>query len=491
MLDHQQKEELSHAMWHVLEASRGAADPSDVRDCALALLLLKYMSDCRRSDRHTTAAPAAECGWFMPDGADFYALLADQHKAGNAQRIDRALHAIEEANHFLEGVSQQLRFDFTAWGNAEQKDRALAHLLSSFAVNTLDFRSWGDSAPEAVAYACDTLIKQTATAIGKKGGEFFTPPELSQLIARLMQAEPGESISDPFCGSGTLLMTCGQLAQQKSGHQGSCSLYGQEKNGRTWALAHINMVLHGENQAQLAWGDTLRDPKFLAKDDGRTLQTFDVVVSCPPFSLREWGHEDALHDPWRRYRRGVPPRASGDYAFISHMVETLKARTGRMAVVVSLGVLFRGGAEQQIREKLLQENLVDAVIALPPKMLPHTAIPVALLVLRKGKADDHVLFIDASLGYQHGKLQNALREDDLARIESAYQRREDFPKYSRRVSLVEIVSNGHNLNVARYIDATDDEETLDLGTLRAERDQIRAELAHLEARMAELIMEVE
>lgn len=490
MLDHQQKEELSHAMGRVLEASRGAADPSDVRDCALALLMLKYMSDCRRSDRHTTAAPAAEYAQFMPDGADFYALLADQHQAGNAQLIDRALLAIEEANPALKAVFQQLRLGFTAWGNAEQKDRALAHLLASFAVNAFDFRSWGDSAPEAVAYACDTLIKQTATAIGKKGGEFFTPPELSQLIARLMQAQPGESIGDPFCGSGTLLMTCGQLAQRQSVHQGSCSLYGQEKNGRTWALAHINMVLHGENRARLAWGDTLRDPKLLSKD-GQTLQTFDVVVSCPPFSVREWGYEDALRDPWHRYRRGVPPRASGDYAFISHMVETLKADTGRMAVVVSLGVLFRGGAEQQIREKLLQENLVDAVIALPPKMLPHTAIPVALLVLSKGKADDHVLFIDASLGYQHGKLQNALREDDLARIERAYQRREDIPKYSRRVSLAEIASNGHNLNVARYIDTTDDDETLDLGALRAERDHIRAELAHLEARMAELIMEVE
>lgn len=489
MLNHQQKEELSHAMGRVLEASRGAADLSDVRDCALALLLLKYMSDCSRGDRRMTVAPATEQAWFMPDGANFYALLADQHEAGIGQRIDRVLHAIEEANRSLENVFQQIRFDSAAWGSAEQKDRSLAHLLASFTVKTLDFCSWGDFAPEAVAYACDTLIRQTAAAIGKRGGEFFTPPELSQLIARLVKAEPGESISDPFCGSGTLLMTCGQFAGQKPGLQDSCSLYGQEKNGRTWALANINMVLHGENRAQLAWGDTLRDPKLLAKD-GRTLQTFDVVVSCPPFSVRDWGHENAGHDPWRRYQRGAPPRASGDYAFISHMVATLKADTGRMAVVVSLGVLFRGGAEQQIREKLLQENLVDAVIALPPKMLPHTAIPVALLVIRKGKADDHVLFIDASLGYQHGKLQNALREDDLARIESAYQRREDIPKYSRRVSLAEIASNSHNLNVARYIDTTDDDETLDLGALRAERDQIRAELAHLESRMAELIMEV-
>lgn len=490
MLDQQQKEAISHAMWRVFDASRSAADSSDVRDCALALLLLKYLSDCNRSVRHATAAPAAEQAWFMPDCADFYALHEARHKAGNGQRIDRALHAIEEANLSLESVFQQIRFDSTAWGNAEQKDRVLSHLLTSFEVHALDFRSWEDAAPEAVAFACDALIKHAAASIGKRGGEFFTPPEVSQLIARLVQAEPGDSVCDPFCGSGTLLLTCSQFANEKPGHQGSCSLYGQEKNGRTWALAKINMVLHGEDDAHLAWGDTLRDPKLLAKGS-QALQTFDVVVSCPPFSMRDWGHEDALHDPWHRYRRGVPPRASGDYAFISHMVETLKPETGRMVVVVSHGVLFRGGAEQQIRERLLHENLIDAVIALPPKMLPHTGIPVALLVLRKDKVDDDVLFIDASRSYQHGKVQNALGEEDVARIEHTYHDRREAAKYARRVRIAEIASNDHNLNVARYIDTTDDDEMLDLGDLRAERDQIRAELAHLEARLAELIVEVE
>lgn len=490
MLDHQQKEAIRQAMWRVFDASRGAADSGDVRDCALALLLLKYLSDCSWSDRHAISAAEVKQAWLMPDGTDFCALYEARHDAGNGQRIDRALIAIEEANLSLQSVFQQIRFDSTAWGNAEQKDRALSNLLTSFEVNALDFRAWGDAAPQAVAFACDTLIKQAAASIGKRGGEFFTPPEVSQLIARLVQPEPGNSVSDPFCGSGTLLITCSQFASQEPRHQGNCSLYGQEKNGRTWALARINMVLHGEDHAHLAWGDTLRDPKLLAKD-GRTLQTFDVVVSCPPFSVRNWGYEDALHDPWRRYRRGVPPRASGDYAFISHMVETLKADTGRMAVVVSLGVLFRSGAEQQIREKLLQEHLVDAVIALPPKMFPHTAIPTALLVLRKSKADDYVLFIDASRGYQHGKIQNALREEDLARIEQTYQHREDVANYARRVSLAEIASNDHNLNVARYIDTTDDDQMLDLSSLRAERDQIRAELSCLEGRLAELIMEVE
>lgn len=490
MLDHQQQKVIGQAMGRVLDASRGAADFSEVRDCALALLLLKYLSDCGRDDRHATAATAVEHAWFMPDGADFYALYEARHKSGNGARIDRALHAIEEANGALQSVFQQIRFDSTAWGNAEQKDRALSHLLTSFAVNALDFRSWGDAAPEAVAFACDALIKQAAASIGKRGGEFFTPPEVSQLIARLVQAKSGNSVSDPFCGSGTLLITCGQFGNQTPGHQSNCTLYGQEKNGSTWALAKINMVLHGEDHAHLAWGDTLRDPKWLTKD-GRTLQAFDVVVSCPPFSVRDWGHEDALHDPWRRYRRGIPPRASGDYAFISHMVETLKPETGRMAVVVSHGVLFRGGAEQQIRERLLHENLIDAVIALPPKMFPHTGIPVALLVLRMNKADDDVLFVDASRGYQHGKIQNTLRDEDLARIEHTYRYRKEVAKYARRVTLTEISSNDHNLNVSRYIETNDDDKEIDLRSLRAERAQLRAELACLEAKLDELLKEVE
>jgi type I restriction enzyme M protein len=207
--------------------------------------------------------------------------------------------------------------------------------------------------------------------------------------------------------------------------------------------------------------------------------------------LRDWGHEQALNDPYQRYLRGIPPRTAGDYAFISHMVETLKADTGRMAVVVPHGVLFRSGAEQQIRKKLLQEKLVDAVIALPAKMLPHTGIPVALLVLRKGAVNDDVLFIDASRGYQHGKIQNTLRDEDLAKIVHTYQHREEMSKYARRVSLAEIASNDHDLNVARYIDMTEDDERINLSDLRVKRDQIRTELQRLEARLAELIKEVE
>jgi type I restriction enzyme M protein len=473
MLDQQQQEAINYAVWQACEVFRGVGDAIDSRDFVLAMLLLKYLSDLEQG---------------VPKDSDFFALQTARHESGNGLRIDGALHAIELGNKSLRGAFQGISFDSTALGSAEQKERVLVRLLDSFKAEALDFRVKGEHAAASVAFACDSIIRQVAAASGKHGGEFFTPPEISQLITRLVQPESGESVCDPCCGSGTLLITCSQFARQKAGHQG-CTLYGQEKNGSNWALAKLNMALHGEVETNLEWGDTLRDPKLLASDG--SLMKFDVVVSSPPFTLRDWGHEYATQDVHHRYTRGVPPRNAGDYAFISHMVATLKPGTGRMAVVVSLGVLFRGGAEQQIREQLLLENLIDAVIALPAKMFPHTAIPVALLVLRMSKADTNVLFIDASQSYRHGKTQNTLPEDALTRIERSYQARLNVKQYIRLVTQDEIVANGGNLSVARYVDAPKDERTVDHDALRSERAQIRAELESLEATLAALLKEDE
>lgn len=480
MLNEQMQQAIRVAISNTFDALRGVADTSVFRDHFLALLLLKYLSDLAHS--HS----GEHDQWVIAKDSDFYALANARYETDVGNQIDKGLARLVSENPSLLGVFQGVSFDSTALGNPDQKKRVLSQLLTSFDVAALDFRSADELAASAVAFACDSLISQIAATSGKHGGEFFTPPELSLLIARLMRPEPGESICDPCCGSGTLLLTCGRIARKSPGHLG-CNLYGQEKNGSTWALAKINMLLHGEHDAQLAWSDTLRDPRLIV--DGR-LQMFDVVVSSPPFNLKDWGYESAEQDSFGRYRRGIPPRAAGDYAFISHMVETLKPESGRMAVVVALGVLFRSGAEQQIRERLLHENLIDAVIALPAKMFPHTGIPVALLVLRKKKFDDRVLFIDASRDYQRGKTQNILREDDLARIECVYLARQDVDRYSRTVALEDILGNDSNLNVARYVDAATEIEAVDLAELSAERSNLMAELEALEAKLATLLKEV-
>lgn len=456
----------------------------EYRDLVLAMLLVRFLSDFASAHSNQAAVASTDASYWVPDESRFDRLVAARDSADLGKRIDAALAAIEQANEGLRGVFQGISFDSTVLGNVEQKRRVLGRLLDAVNVSALNFGE-GSLAKEAAAFACDSLIKHTAEIGGRWGGEFYTPPELSQLLARLMEPTSGEAIGDPCCGTGSLLIAGSQFARARSG-QGGCTLFGQEKNGSTWALAKMNIVLHGETHHRLEWGDTLRDPKLLDAAGGLT--RFDVVVSTPPFSLRDWGHEMAERDVHQRYRRGVPPRMAGDFAFISHMVETL-APAGRMAAVVTLGVLFRTGAERQIREQLVRENLIDAVIALPTKMFAHTAIPVAILVLRKRKADDGVMLIDASHTYQHGKTRNVLRESDLSMIEDIYRRRQDVAPYARLVFPAEIAANDFNLSVARYVAAEADEELVDLDALRAERFQLKSELARLEAKLSALLEE--
>jgi type I restriction enzyme M protein len=484
MLDAKRKSAIDSTVRGAFDLFRDAGEVGSGRDLVLALLLLKYLSDTQ----HQHATRAIDNPFVVPAGCDFYSLHAARHEPGNGARINSAFGALETRNAGFGGIFHALDFDATALGNTEQKNRLFSQLLHAFASGgALDFRGAHEVASEAVAFACDSLIRYVAAVVGKRGGEFFTPPEISELMARLMQPDAGESIGDPCCGSGSLLIACSEQARQRSGDRG-CILYGQEKNGGTWALANINMLLHGQTEYQLVWGDTLREPMLRTPDNN--LRRFDVVVSNPPFSLRDWGHEGAEHDAYQRYRRGVPPRAAGDYAFLSHMVETMNPERGRMVAVVSLGVLFRGGAERHIRERLIHENLIDAVIALPAKMLPHTGIPVALLVLRRNKTDEGVLFVDASGSYQHGKTQNLLRPEDMSRIEAAYQARKDDAQYARLVPRDEISASDFNLSVARYIGAVEESTALDLIALRNERAQLKTELTALEEKLSALLEEV-
>jgi type I restriction enzyme M protein len=282
-------------------------------------------------------------------------------------------------------------------------------------------------------------------------------------------------------------MKCGQLIRQRADSR-KYALYGQEAIGSTWALAKMNMFLHGEDNHRIEWGDTLRNPKLL--DGDGLLKHFDIVVANPPFSLEKWGHEAADADKYKRFRRGIPPRTKADYAFILHMIETMKPGSGRMAVVVPHGVLFRGAAEGKIRKLLIDENLLDIVIGLPEKLFYGTGIPAAVLVFRKKKTDDKVLFIDASREYQDGKNQNILRAQDLQKILDHATARQSADKYAYLASPAEIAENDYNLNIPRYVDTFEEEEEIDLMAVRREREQLKAELAVLEEKMAAYLKEL-
>ncbi|CAM3797534.1 type I restriction-modification system subunit M [Rheinheimera salexigens] len=439
-------------------------------------------------------AMMAKQRFVLPKGASFWDLYEQRHQAGNGQRIDQALHAIEEANGTkLKNVFQDISFNTDKLGQEKQKNDLLRHLLEDFGKDILNLSSERVGSLDVIGNAYEFLIKHFAAGSGATAGEFYTPPEVSDLLATILEPVEGDQICDPACGSGSLLLKCGAMVRKNSGSK-KYALFGQEAIGSTWALAKMNMFLHGEDNHRIEWGDTIRNPLLLDKD-GKGLLHFDVVTANPPFSLDKWGHDDASNDPYGRFRRGVPPKTKGDYAFISHMVETLKpgsssTRGGRMGVVVPHGVLFRASSEGKIRQQLIEENLLDTVIGLPEKLFFGTGIPAAILIFKKQKNDNKVLFIDASREFKSGKNQNQLTSDNIQKIIDTYKARENVDKYAYLASFDEIKENDFNLNIPRYVDTFEEEEEIDLEAVRAERLGLKAELNALEAEMDSYLKEL-
>jgi type I restriction enzyme M protein len=486
------QDEINKAVWSACDTFRGTVSADIYKDYILTLLFLKYLSDVWQDHMDTYAKDYGDAPeliaemmkserFVLPADASFYALHERRHEAGNGERIDKALHAIEEANiGKLRDVFQDISFNSNKLGEEKQKNDLLRHLLEDFAKPELNMRPSRIGNLDVIGNAYEYLIKNFASDAGRKAGEFYTPPEVSELMAEIMDMNEGEEACDPACGSGSLLMKCGRRVQAKFGSK-KYALYGQESIGSTWALAKMNMFLHGEDNHRIEWGDTIRNPKLLDGDD--KLKHFDVVVANPPFSLDKWGHDTASADKFSRFRRGLPPRTKGDYAFILHMVETMKPKTGRMAVVVPHGVLFRGSGEGLIRRKLIEENLLDCVIGLPEKLFYGTSIPAAILILRKGKPDRDVLFIDASREFKSGKNQNQLTRDHLNKIVATIAAGESVPKYAHLATPEEIAGNDWNLNIPRYVDTFEEEVEIDLVAVRTERLKLKEELAALEVKM--------
>ena len=500
MSDLIEQESINQIVWEACDSFRGVVDPSIYKDYVLTMLFLKYISDVwkdhyeeyekEHSDHPELIRELMKSERFvLSEEASFYFLYERRHEPGNGERIDKALHAIEEDNlHKLRDVFQGISFNDTKLGDEAQKNDILRHILEDFAKEELDLRPSRIGNLDVIGNAYEFLIKNFAATGGKKAGEFYTPPEISELIAKLVAPEEGDWICDPACGSGSLLIKCALQIQKSRGDSRKYSLYGQEAIGSTWALAKMNMFLHGEDNHQIERGDTIRSPKLL--DDKGNLMLFDVVVANPPFSLDKWGRERADEDRFGRFRRGLPPKTRGDYAFVLHMIETLKPKTGRMGVVVPHGVLFRGAAEERIRKQLVEENLLDAVIGLPEKLFYGTGIPAAILVFRTEKPDENVLFIEASREYQDGKNQNRLREEDIEKIVSVFLTRKDVEKYAHLTTMDEIRGNDYNLNIPRYVDTFEEEEEIDLMSVRREREELKARLAELEVEMDRYLKEL-
>lgn len=501
------QEDILSAVWRACDTFRGAIDATQYKDYVLTALFLKYISDVRRKhvdefrreyngdelriqrrlDRERFKLPTVE----LKDPkrgevtesflGDFYSLYERRTRDNIGELINITLDAIEKANEGkLGGLFRAIDFNSeTNLGQTKDRNRRLKMLLEDFAKPTLDL---SEVSEDILGDAYIFLIERFASDAGKKAGEFFTPRKVSEIVAKLAHPAPGSRICDPMCGSGSLLLRAGEEVGSRD-----YQLFGQESNGQTRALARLNMLLHGQDSARIDWCDTLNSPTLIESDH---LMRFDTVVANPPFSLDKWWDESNKTDPYNRFTPYMPPKSRGDMAFMLHMLAITRPTTGRMAIIAPHGVLFRSGVEGKIREKLVRDNLLDAVVGLPAQLFPTTGIPVCILVFDKarepGGLRSHVhdvLFIDGSRDFEAGKKQNRLREQDVNKIVETYRNREERERYSHKATLEEIVANNFNLNIPRYVDTYEPEAAVDLQAVQGEIKDLEAKLSQTREKM--------
>ncbi len=504
MSPHVSKKEINDVVWRACDTFRGAVDPSEYKNYILTMLFIKYMSDLRKDKRseyekkyngdmtRVERALARE-RFVVPPESDFDFIHSKRDEPNIGEIINIALEKIEDVNKSkLENVFRNIGFNSEpALGQTKERNRRLKNLLDDFADERLDLRPSRIGNRDVIGDVYEYLIARFAAGAGKKAGEFYTPPEVSTLLAKLLASTPGDRICDPACGSGSLLVKVGQEVGSQN-----FALLGQESNGSTWSLCRMNMFLHSMDSARIEWCDTINNPKLIENDE---LMRFNIVVANPPFSLDKWGHENASHDKFNRFWRGVPPKSRGDYAFISHMLEIALEGEGKVGVIVPHGVLFRSGAEGVIRKHFIEENILEAVIGLPAQLFYGTGIPAAILVFNKGrkpwevaknKRDKHVLFIDASQEFKDSKKQNRLRDKDIEKIVSTFRKFAECEKYSHLATLEEIQEAEFNLNIPRYVDTFEEEEDIDIMAVQEEIQDIEAELAKTQKELNQYLEEL-
>ena len=504
----QNQKQMGTTLWGIADQLRGAMNADDFRDYMLSFLFLRYLSD------NYEAAAKKELGMDFPDNreqpgttplqlwynnnpgdsAEFekqmrlkvHYVIQPQYLWGSIAEMARTqdgelLHTLQKAFDYIEnesfastfqGLFSEINLNSDKLGRQyTDRNAKLCTIITKIAEGLANFSTDSDTLGDAYEY----LIGQFAAGSGKKAGEFYTPQQISSILSAIVTLDSQEpasgkkkyiiSVLDFACGSGSLLLN----VRKKMGQYGIGKIYGQESNITTYNLARMNMLLHGvkDSEFEIYHGDTLlNDWEMLREANPAKKKHFDAVVANPPFSFR-WELTDALGDDVRFKNYGLAPKSAADFAFLLHGFQYL-SKEGTMAIILPHGVLFRGGVEERIRTKLLKDGHIDTVIGLPANLFFSTGIPVCILVLKKCKKPDDVLFINASEHFEKGKRQNRLREDDIEKIVDTYQFRKEEERYSRRVSMAEIESNNYNLNISRYISTATAEEEIDLTALHAD-----------------------
>ncbi len=504
------KTDIQNTLWRACDSFRGKIDSSRYKDYILSMLFVKYLSDVNKEkrteyekqyngDADRVARAMSRERFALDEVSTFDYLYDNRGDTEIGQKINIALSHIEEHNSGkLRNVFRAIDFNSQVdFGDVREKNAILKNLLSDF--YELDLRPSHLDSSDIIGDAYEYMIANFASDAGKKGGEFFTPSTVSELVAKLVKPQENDRIYDPTCGSGGLLLKAFREAPSKK-----VAIYGQEANAQTWALCTMNMFLHNIDDANIKQGDTLANPQHLQHDE---LMKFQVIVANPPFSLDKWdsgfmaginadgkgkAKMQANFDPYKRFSLGVPPSSKGDYAFVLHMLSSLDVNDGRMAVVLPHGVLFRGASEGKIRKEIIDMNLLDAVIGLPSNLFFGTGIPACVLVLKKNRPNRDVLFIDASGdgNFEKGKNQNILRANDITKIVDTYESRETTEKYSYKATADEIKENDYNLNIPRYVDTFEEEEIVDIDVVKTNIESIEKELSDVQLKMSEYLKEL-
>jgi type I restriction enzyme M protein len=497
--------ELENHLWRSADILRGSIDSSDYKIYIFGFLFLKRLSDRFEEEAKEAIRNglAEDVAYSDPDEHEFF--LVERARWSSIKKLtteigdqlNKACAAIEDANSSIEGVLANIDFNSESrLGDAKNREGVLSRLIDHF--SRIDLSNASLSEPDMLGRAYEYLIDKFADDAGKKGGEFYTPHHVVRLIVELLNPKPAMRISDPTCGSGGMLVQVAEhvakLEGKRLGEALNITLHGQEKNLGTWAIAKMNLLLHGLRDARIEKGDTIRNPRLL--DQEGNLFLYDRVIANPPFSLDSWGAEDVSGDTEKkghnRFIYGIPPKNMGDLAFVQHMVATLNAK-GVCGVVMPHGVLFRGSGDGRIREAMLKADLFEAIIGLPENLFAGTGIPATVLILNKAKPSKRkgkVLFIHGAKEFEERPKKNILGESDITRIVAAFNAWQDEDRFCRVVDMKEIEENDFNLNISRYIDTLEPEKPIDvkaeLGKLWA-AEQARDEAA---ARMNALLKEM-
>jgi type I restriction enzyme M protein len=444
------KSDLYRSLWQSCDELRGGMDASQYKDYILTLLFVKYVTDKAKSDPSSLID--------VPSGGSFDDMVACKGDTEIGDRINKIIGRLAEANDVLQKVIDLVDFnDEEKLGKGKEMQDRLSKLVAIFA--DLDFRGSRAEGDDLLGDAYEYLMRHFATESGKSKGQFYTPAEVSRVVAKIIGIEPDTSqdqtVYDPTCGSGSLLLKVAAEAPR------GLTIYGQEKDNATWALSKMNMFLHDNEDADILKGDTITSPLHLSS--GGKLQTFDFAVANPPFSVKSWSN--GLEREYERFEYGRPPAKNGDYAFVLHILKSLKS-TGKAAVILPHGVLFRGHAEATIRRQLLDRGFIKGIIGLPANLFYGTGIPACIMVLDKENAQARtgVFMLDASRGFVKDGPKNRLRSQDIHKIIDVFNKQTELERYSRMVPLAEIASeaNAYNLNIPRYVDCSEPEDVQDL-----------------------------